>query len=237
MRRVPRHLDALRDKDPEVFAGRFQIEGEGGIGGVSIVYRARDRLSGETVALKLLRKSDWAALRRFDTEAEALEKVHHPAIVRHIAHGLGEGGQRFLAMEWVEGETLGARLRRGPLGVAEVVRLGRRIADALTAAHAVGLLHRDVKPSNVLLPNKDIDQAKLADFGLARPTAPESAEEVHATATGIIVGTPGYMAPEQAHGVPDLDGRADLFSLGCLLFRCLTDVEAFGGSRALTALA
>ncbi|HWL85194.1 MAG TPA: serine/threonine-protein kinase, partial [Polyangiaceae bacterium] len=188
-------------------------------------------------------------LRRFDAEARALEKSHHPAIVRYIAHGVAEEGRPYLAMEWVDGETLCARLRRGPLALREVLTLGQRIAEGLEAAHALGIVHRDIKPSNVMLPGRDIAQAKIADFGLARPMGAvvvvdemlgangTSVSARRATATGTIVGTPGYMAPEQAHGMPDLDGRADLFSLGCLLFRCLTDTEAFEGSRALTALA
>jgi len=226
------------EKQPEIFAERFVIEGEAGVGGTSIVYRAIDQTSGQTVALKLLRRTGPADLQRFDAEAEALETLRHPAIVRYIAHGVADGHQPYLAMEWVDGETLRLRLERGALDVDEVVMIGRRIADALAAAHASGILHRDIKPSNILLPRRALARAKVADFGLVRAIDIDSdGPKRDVTATGIIVGTPGYMAPEQAHGVRDLDARADLFSLGCLLFRCLTEIDAFEGSRALTALA
>ena len=224
----------MRAKDEELFAGRFRIEEEAGVGGMGIVYRALDQSTGEIVALKVVRRTGPGSLRRFDAETAALEKLRYPAIVRHIAHGIGDEGQPYLAMEWVDGETLASKLRRERLDVCEVIAIARRIADALAAVHSLGILHRDIKPSNVLLPGGDLEQGKLADFGLARSM---ESSQANATMTGVIVGTPGYMAPEQAHGVRDLDGRADLFSLGCLLFRCLTDTEAFEGSRALTALA
>ena len=232
-------------QEPDVFAGRFRIEREAGIGGTSTVYRALDQDTGAIVALKVLQRTDKSALRRFDAEAQALETLRHHAIVRYIAHGI-EDDQPYLAMEWIEGETLGLCLERGAFSVRDVLVLGRRIADALVSAHALGILHRDIKPSNVLLPGGTIEEAKIADFGLARFMEANEGDEAHeaekgnrsrVTRTGIIVGTPGYMSPEQAHGERYLDGRADLFSLGCLLFRCLTEIEAFEGSRALTALA
>ncbi|WP_394833435.1 protein kinase [Pendulispora rubella] len=241
MKRSPSEIiDSVQwETHPLVFAGRFDIEGEVGLGGTSIVYRAHDHVTGARVALKVLRTSSPSALRRFDAEARALQTLKHPAVVRYVAHGVSSDSEPYLAMEWIEGETLAGRLQRSALDVHEVVKVGRRIAEALTSGHALGILHRDIKPSNVLLPDRAIDQAKLADFGLARSIGVERIADgdSNKTATGTIVGTPGYMAPEQAHGVADLDGRADLFSLGCLLFRCLTDAEAFEGSRALTSLA
>ncbi|WP_394850808.1 serine/threonine protein kinase [Pendulispora brunnea] len=241
MKRLPSEIigSVQWEKHPLVFGERFDIEREAGLGGTSIVYRARDRVTGAPVALKVMRTTHPSALRRLDAEARALEMLQHPAVVRYVAHGVGSEGEPYLAMEWIDGETLAARLQRRALDVHEVVKLGRCIAEALTSAHALGILHRDVKPSNVLLPERAIEQAKLADFGLARSMGIERMCDVGSqrTATGTIIGTPGYMAPEQAHGIADLDARADLFSLGCLLFRCLTDAEAFEGSRALTALA
>ena len=206
---------------------------------MSVVYRALDLSSGEIVALKVLRETGRAALRRFNAEAMALEKLHHPAIVRYIDHGITDDDKLYLILEWIDGESLSARLHRGRLDISDTLKLARRVADGLVAAHEQGILHRDIKPSNILLPNDDLGEAKIADFGLARtmgdPVFVEGVSTV--TATGRIVGTPGYMAPEQAHGMSDLDARADLFSLGCLLYRCLADVEAFEGSRALTTLA
>ncbi|WP_394833693.1 serine/threonine-protein kinase [Pendulispora rubella] len=230
---------ARLDEHTTLFAGRFQIEGEAGAGGMSVVYRAIDTASGKTVALKVLRETGHAALRRFNAEAMALEKLQSPAIVRYIDHGITDDDQMYLILEWIDGESLSARLHRGQLDIRDTLKLARRVTDGLAAAHALGILHRDIKPSNVLLPNGDLGEAKVADFGLARTMGdPVLAEGVSTvTATGRIVGTPGYMAPEQAHGISDLDERADLFSLGCLLYRCLADIEAFEGSRALTTLA
>ncbi|WP_394844164.1 serine/threonine protein kinase [Pendulispora brunnea] len=222
-----------------LFAGRFQVEGEAGVGGMSVVYRALDLSTGETVALKVLRETGSAASRRFNAEAMALEKLRSSAIVRYIDHGITDDDQFYLVLEWIDGESLSARLHRGRLDIADTLKLARRVADGLAAAHALGILHRDIKPSNILLPNRDVGAAKIVDFGLARTMGDPIFEEgvSTVTATGRIVGTPGYMAPEQAHGISDLDERADLFSLGCLLYRCLADVEAFEGSRALTTLA
>ncbi|HMI86605.1 MAG TPA: protein kinase [Polyangiaceae bacterium] len=228
-------LEGLRQpRAPEPFSDRFVIEREAGIGGMGIVYRAFDRLAGEPVALKVLRRTDADAVERFSSEAAALEKIRHPRVVRYVAHGMGSQGEPFLAMEWVEGESLHARLARGCLAVHEAVELGCRMAEALAALHAVGILHRDVKPSNVLLPDGRIDRAKVVDFGIARV---KGRAAFSATASGIIIGSPGYIAPEQARGMRDLDLRVDLFALGCVLYRCLTDTDAFGGSVPLTALA
>ncbi len=216
----------------ELFAGRFRIEREAGVGGMGVVYRAIDEAGGGPVALKVLRKTDATALRRFAVEAASLERLRHPAIVRYLAHGASGEGEPFLAMQWVEGEALRERLERGPLDLGEALALGRRVADALAAAHASGILHRDLKPGNVMLAGGSAGGATLVDFGIAR-----DATNAPVTATGDFVGTVGYLAPEQARGERDLDGRADLFSLGCVLFRCLTNIDPFEGREALTVLA
>ena len=231
-------LDALSDIDPhELVAGRFRIETEAGVGGTGIVYRALDTEEGRVVALKVLRKADPMGVRRFAMEADALANLDHPAIVRYFAHGVSSEGESYLAMEWIEGESLEARLARVSaagmaLTIADVVALGYRLAGALSAAHALGIVHRDVKPGNVLLAGGHLEQAKLVDFGLAR-----TASSSHGTSSGVILGTLGYIAPEQAEGAGDLDGRADLFALGCVLFRCLTNQNVFEGTVALQVLA
>ncbi|WP_394833903.1 protein kinase [Pendulispora rubella] len=212
-----------------LIAGRFVLEAEAGRGGMGIVHRALDRTTGCAVALKVLRKADAAALRRFAREAEVLGKLQHPDIVRCIAHGEGEDGEPYLALEWIDGESLQAHLVRAVeagerLPIADVLELGQRLAGALEAAHAVGIVHRDVKPSNILLAGGSLRQPKLVDFGIVRTGSAE-----HATTTGTVLGTVGFMAPEQARGDENLDGRADLFSLGCVLFRCLTNRDAFAG--------
>ena len=234
--RVPDELlEQLRSPGEEGrFADRFLIEREAGVGGMGIVYRAVDAASGEPVALKVLRAGDGPALERFAAEAEALDGIDHPAVVRPIAHGVSRDGEPFLAMEWIDGQSLSARLAGGALAIDDTIALGGRVAGALAALHARGILHRDIKPSNILLPGGRPSEAKVCDLGVARAVTPRACEW---TGAGIVVGTPGYMAPEQARGRRDLDGRADLFALGCVLFRCLTDSGAFDGSIALTALA
>ncbi|WP_394830356.1 protein kinase [Pendulispora rubella] len=235
--RVPKDLARVLPLDEQLFAGRFVIEAEAGVGGMGVVYRAFDQVRGERVALKILHQADPAALHRFDAEVRALAKLRHPAIVEYVAHGVDVEGDPYLAMEWVVGETLHARLREGVLAIADALILGARLAGALESAHAVGVLHRDIKPSNVLLPARNVREAKLADFGLALIGEGDEADSGDAVSGECIVGTPGYMAPEQARGSPELDGRADLFSLGCLLFRCVTGVEPFPGTAELSASA
>ncbi|WP_394829610.1 protein kinase domain-containing protein [Pendulispora albinea] len=227
----------MQDGDDQgLFVGRFVIEKEAGRGGVGIVHRAIDRGTGQTVALKVLHKIEPSTLRRFAMEADALEKLNHPNIVRYVTHGIAEDEAPYLAMEWVEGECLRARVDRATqdgerLPIADIVELGQHLAGALEAAHAQGIVHRDVKPNNILLEGGDLRRPKLVDFGIVRA---ESAE--HATTTGAMLGTVGYMAPEQARGVEHLDGRADLFSLGCVLFRCLANRDAFTGPDPVTTL-
>ncbi|WP_394828198.1 protein kinase domain-containing protein [Pendulispora albinea] len=232
-------VEGLRDIGSEatIFASRFEIEKEAGVGGMGIVYRAFDRVTGRTVALKVLRNADPSAVERFAREAQAIGELDHPAIVRYFAHGVSEEGEPYLAMEWIEGESLSIRLTRMAdekqlLALSEVVDLGRRLAGALAAAHARGIVHRDVKPSNILLIGGQLGEPKLVDFGIARAS---TAKDI--TASDTVIGTVGYMAPEQAHGESDIDGRADLFSLGCVLYRCLTNTEVFEGAGPVRVLA
>ena len=211
--------------------GRFRIESEAGAGGMGVVMRAHDLHTGQPVAIKIVR-SDQRANARFQRESRVLAQLHHPGIVGYVAHGTTASGALYLAMEWLEGEDLAARLARGPLGIAESLDLARRVADALAAAHARGIVHRDLKPSNLFLPHGEIAEVKLLDFGVARLQNTLSAM----TAAGALVGTPGYMAPEQARGDALIDSRADVFSLGCVLFECLTGRPAFVGETVLALL-
>ncbi len=212
---------------------RFTVEGHAGKGGMGHVYRARDDASGAVVALKTMRLADPGLARRFEREARVLEELQDPAVVRYVARGTTADGQAFLVMQWVEGESLSRRLLRGPLGVAATLQLVRRVARGLAAAHARGIVHRDVKPANVLLPDGDVDRAVLIDFGIARTQRPGTA----ATRRGAFLGTPGYMAPEQARGGGALDARADVFSLGCVAYECLTGKVPFAGADFLETLA
>lgn len=195
------------------------------------VYRAVDGETGLPVALKLMR-AQAGDMERFATECRLLAELAHPAIVRYIEHG-SHRGALFLAMEWLDGETLEERLAREPLGVVESIDLLRGVAAGLAAAHARAIVHRDVKPSNVMLVNGDPSRAKLLDFGIARLQVQPSPR----TRTGTIVGSVGYMAPEQARGVSDVDVRADVFALGCVLFECLTGQPAFLGANVAATLA
>ncbi len=222
-------MAAVRKK---LFAGRFEIEEEAGAGGAGTVYRARDVGTGERVALKVLRTPVNTAAERFSREAQTLAMLRHPAVVRYISHGVTEDGESYLAMEWLEGQDLRRHLGQQGISVAETVALGIRVAGALAAVHALGVLHRDVKPSNLFLVGGRVTDVKLIDFGLVR------LDDVgHSlTRSGVAVGTPGYMAPEQARGDRDSDQRADVFSLGCVLFKCLTGRPPFEGSHLVAVL-
>jgi eukaryotic-like serine/threonine-protein kinase len=196
------------------------------------IFYAKDLRTGEPVAVKTLVHVDAAAKERFLREARVLASIQHPAIVRYIAHGETPKGELYLAMEWLEGEDLSQRLRYSELSLRDAVLLGRRIAGALAHAHTAGLIHRDVKPGNIFLPDRRAHEAKLLDFGLARVAGIHGA----ATITGAVLGTPGYMAPEQAKGDSTIDARADVFSLGCVLYRCLTGQKPFPGEQIVAVL-
>ncbi|MGE5181437.1 MAG: protein kinase domain-containing protein, partial [Acidobacteriota bacterium] len=217
----------------DLLEDRFVLEAVAGSGGMGTVFRARDRSTGETVAVKALRAGGGDGAQRFAREIRVLQTLHHPAIVRHVADGVARTGEMWLAMEWLEGESLAQRLGRSGLTAAESVHLVRRLAEALGAAHERGIVHRDVKPSNIMLPGGELAQAKLLDFGVARVT--DAARG--GTKTGVMIGTPGYMAPEQARGAKDVGPRADVFALGCVLFECLTGRVAFVGDNIMAVLA
>jgi eukaryotic-like serine/threonine-protein kinase len=212
---------------------RFEVERQVGSGGMASVFRARDRHSGATVALKILHARSGEQTDRFEQEAQLLAELSHPAVVRYVAHGSTREGELYLAMEWLDGETLDERLARGPLGIAAGVDLIRRVADALASAHRRGIVHRDIKPSNLFLPGGDLEGVKVLDFGLARRVV----DPRRLTQSGGIMGTPMYMAPEQARGEPYIDARADLFALGCVLFECLSGQPPFTGPTAMAVLA
>ena len=195
------------------------------------VYRARDLRTGSDVALKILHDDLPAeAAARFERECDALVRLAHPSIVRYVARGLTPEGAAYLAMEWIEGEELRLRLRRGPLRADETVALGARLAAALAHAHERGVMHRDVKPSNVVLRRGEIEDCVLVDFGLARTADDEL------TRTGMLVGTPTYMAPEQIHN-QGVTPSVDVFALGCLLHVCLAGEAPFAANGATAVLA
>jgi len=172
------------------------------------VYRALDQHTGEPCAMKVLREATEDHVRRFAKEAEVLFKLRHPRIVRYIAHGRTEDGQLFLAMEWLEGESLSSVLRKRALTPTEAYRLALGASEAVAFAHEHGVLHRDIKPGNLELVGGELERVKLLDFGLARM---ERSGQL--TNTGELLGTPGYMSPEQARGDRPNDGNAVLAEL------------------------
>ncbi len=221
----------------DVLGGRFELERIAGEGGMGTVWRARDLdAQGAPVAVKLMRwvgRGQELLAERFGREAEALSTLSHPGIVRWLGHGQSASGRPWLAMEWLEGEELAARLERQGLTTTEAVALLLRVAEAVAAAHVRGIVHRDIKPSNIFLVTGDLERVKLLDFGVARG-APLGRTMTRA---GTAIGTPGYMAPEQVRGEPDVDSRMDVFALGCVLFECLTGRAAFVGATPIAVLA
>ena len=216
-------------------AGRFTLEALVGQGGMGLVYQATDTRTQRRVALKLSRGlGSPDATYRFGREALLLSELHHPGIVAYVDHGAAEDGHSFLAMEWLEGEDLASRLRRQRLTPHEALLLVRRAAEALATAHRQGIVHRDLKPSNLFLREGRPEDVVLLDFGLARYARPDL---LGVTRQGTLLGTPGYMAPEQASCKPQLTPSADIFSLGCVLHECLTGQSPFAAPHFSAALA
>lgn len=210
---------------------RFRLARLAGRGGMGDVYEAVDVVTGATVALKLLKRRVGTDLERFEREVRLLASFESPRIVRHIAHGADAQNGPYLAMEWLVGEDLATRLARSRLTASESWSIARGIAEALTHLHGRGVVHRDLKPGNVFLANSDAKQVKLLDFGIAHVDATH-----RMTMTGAVVGTAGYMAPEQIRGVTPIDARADVFAAGCIFMECLTGEPPYQGGQILALL-
>ena len=215
--------------------GPYEILDPIGAGGIGEVYRARDMRLERTVAIKVLPahlSSDPVRKQRFEREAKTISSLNHPHICVLYDAGSQDG-------ECMEGETLAKRLEKGALPLEQVLKFGMQIADALDKAHRSGVVHRDLKPGNIMLTPTG---AKLLDFGLAKPAAPLAslatltatvAKQAPATEQGTIVGTFQYMSPEQIEG-KELDGRGDIFSLGAVLYEMVTGKRAFEGKSQLS---
>ncbi len=217
-----------------IIAGRFQLVAQVATGGMGTVHRAFDLGRQRAVAVKLLTEvGSTEAADRFRREATLLSELRHPGIVEYVDAGLLEDGGMYMAMQWLEGTDLAQKLALGPLSSAQSVRLVRVVAEALSAAHARGVLHRDVKPQNVFLREGDPASPVLLDFGIATLAHVNTG----ITKTGLTIGTPGFMAPEQARGERGLDARVDVYGLGCLLFQCITGSPPFVGPSPVAIVA
>src|SRR5213080_2273830 len=215
-------------------AERYTIERELGRGGMATVYLARDLKHGRLVAIKVLRPEIAAALgpERFLREIEVAARLTHLHIL--ALHDSGQtGGSLYYVMPYIEGETLRERLERGgQLPLEEALRITREVASALSYAHSHDVVHRDIKPENILLSG---GEAVVADFGIARALTAAGGDNL--TTIGLAVGTPTYMSPEQAAGVAQLDGRSDIYSLGCVLYEMLAGRPPFLGATAQEVMA
>ena len=206
--------------------GRYKIRGELGRGAMGIVYEAEDPALDRIVALKTILLADDAEGRkeyhqRFFQEAKAAGKLTHPNII--TVHDFGEEGDlAYTAMELLKGVELRARMLKGEISTVEAVDIARQVADGLGYAHEHGVVHRDIKPSNIMILPRG--QVKIMDFGIARVRVSD-----HKTSTGVVLGTPRYMSPEQVAGLP-VDHRSDIFSVGIVLYEMLTRASLFGGA-------
>jgi eukaryotic-like serine/threonine-protein kinase len=218
--------------------GECEILGPLGFGGMGEVYRARDETLGRDVAVKVLPgalASDSERLRRFEQEAKAAAALSHPNILVVYRFGTTEAGIPYLITELLQGQTLRERLQAGPVPVRKTVEYASQIARGLAAAHDRGITHRDIKPENLFVTRDGL--VKILDFGLAKLTRPETAESASTVASfnhtesGIVLGTAGYMSPEQVRGLP-ADARSDMFSLGVVCYEMLSGKRAFQGATA-----
>jgi hypothetical protein len=214
----------------DVLADRFVIEAPAGQGGLGVVFRAWDLEHEVPVAIKILAELTAIDVLRFRREAAVLAAMRLPGVVRYIAHGETPSGAPYLAMEWLAGQTVAKRMEHPGFDIADAVALVHAACAPLAALHARGIIHRDLKPENLVLTSTEPDSVVVIDLGLAKTTL---RPEPRVTATGVAVGTPGYMAPEQIRGEAGIGAGVDIFALGCVLYELVTGFPAFAGENAL----
>ncbi|MGK3996806.1 serine/threonine-protein kinase [Sorangium sp. So ce1024] len=212
-------------------ADRFVIERLAGRGGTGEVYRGLDRSSGQPVAIKILHQHWDASLAPFVHEALIRARLDHPRIARRVAEGVLPSGEPYLVTEWLDGEDLASRLALGRMRVEDGVALAVSVAEAIGALHERGVVHRDLEPSNIFLVGGRVDRIKILDVGVAHLEA-----STRLTGAGARLGKVAYMAPEQALGAKEVDARADVFALGCVLFACLTGRPPFAAATMSATL-
>ncbi|MCC6979196.1 MAG: protein kinase [Candidatus Melainabacteria bacterium] len=218
----------------------YEFLSELGRGGMAVVYKARNLKSQEIVAIKKLLAATLTetAMLRFQQEAKAITSLRHPNIISVHEFGVADDGEPYMVMEYVEGSNLGELIReKGSLTVEESMHRFIQLCDALQHAHAAGVLHRDLKPGNVMLSEKDgsFADARLVDFGIAKLMAKEGEEAEKLTMTGQLFGSPPYMSPEQCRGFA-LDARTDIYSMGCVIFESLTGRAPLRGESILETI-
>ena len=224
---------------PGTLVGEYRIEGQIGEGGMGVVFSAVHPVIGKRAAIKVLRAeldADPMAIVRFVDEARVVNQIGHPNIVDIFAFGQLPDGRHYFVMEWLGGETLRARLARGPVPLADACTIVRALVRALEAAHGKGVVHRDLKPDNIFLEEVagEAVHVKLLDFGIAKLSAAE--HRLERTASGQMIGTPLYIAPEQAKGQA-IDHRADIYTLGGILFELLTGRTPFIADNPMEVIA
>ena len=222
-------LDTTQATESAIVAGRYRLDALAGRGGSAEVWRATDTALDRVVALKLVTVPTDASAARAGEEARTLARLSHPSLVPVYDAGTDSIGRPWVVMEFVEGETLGDALRRGPLPAELAAATGRSVAEALEHVHAQGLVHRDVKPANVLI--GVAGRVRLTDFGIARLV-----DAAKVTSTGLMVGTASYLAPEQVAGEP-VGPPADIYALGLVLLESLSGEREYAGSTVEVALA
>jgi serine/threonine-protein kinase len=239
---------AARDQSlgrPDAMVGRtlvdrFAITRKLGEGGMGAVYEARHTLIGKRVAIKILLDKyaqKESVIARLQQEARLASSIGHPNIVDITDFGKTEDGRTFVVMEYLDGESLAQLIgREGPLAPERALQISRQVADALTAAHGKGIVHRDIKPENVFLIHRDGKEfVKVVDFGISKHLKPgeEEEETPRLTQTGMVLGTPLYMSPEQARGEDSLDQRIDIYAVGVILYEMVTNEVPFRGTNYL----